>query len=99
MNHAAPGGCHNQMMVVYSPGGGNGKSEIAANLAYCLANYGTRTWLLDANIFAPTQDIIFNLDPTGPTFSEYLYDRRDSRYPHLQDVQKPSPVIPRLHYT
>ena len=62
------------MMVVYSPGDGNGKSEIAANLAYCLAERGKRTWLLDANIFAPAQDLIFGLQTCGSTFSEYLYD-------------------------
>jgi Mrp family chromosome partitioning ATPase len=66
--------CRNGMMVVYSPGGGNGKSEIAANLAFCLAEHGKKTWLLDANIFAPAQDLIFGLQTSESTFSEYLYD-------------------------
>ena len=55
-----------RFLVVYSPAGGNGKSEIAANLAYTLANMGNRVWIIDANTFAPTLDIIFNiLDPSG----------------------------------
>lgn len=61
-----------RIVVVYSPGGGNGKSEIAANLAFCLAAKGKRTWLLDSNLFAPTQDIIFGLSEPGPTFAEYV---------------------------
>jgi len=61
-----------RIIVVYSPGGGNGKSEIAANLAFCLAAKGKRTWLLDSNLFAPTQDVIFGLSDPGPTFAEYV---------------------------
>jgi len=61
-----------RIAVVYSPGGGNGKSEIAANLAFCLAAKGKRTWLLDSNLFAPTQDIIFGLTDPGPTFADYV---------------------------
>jgi cellulose biosynthesis protein BcsQ len=64
-----------RIIVIYSPDGGNGKSEIAANLAFCFAARGLRTWVLDANLFAPTQDIIFTC-PLSPdvTFSEYLLD-------------------------
>lgn len=61
-----------KMIVVYSPGGGNGKSEIAANLAYTLARDGHRTWVIDANTFAPTQDLIFRVPINGKTFSEFL---------------------------
>jgi cellulose biosynthesis protein BcsQ len=63
-----------RIIVVYSPEGGNGKSEIAANLAYCLAKRGLRTWILDANIFAPTQDLIFQFRVPGATLSEFLLD-------------------------
>jgi len=62
------------IIVVYSPGGGNGKSEIAANLAYTLAKEGHRTWVIDANTFAPTQDLIFRVPINGKTFSEFLID-------------------------
>jgi len=63
-----------RIIVTYSPGGGNGKSEIAANLAYCMARRGRRVWILDANTFAPAQDIIFELNTYGQTFSDYLVD-------------------------
>jgi MinD-like ATPase involved in chromosome partitioning or flagellar assembly len=66
-----------RIIVVYSPGGGNGKSEIAANLAFCLSAKGKRTWLLDSNLFAPTQDVIFGLSDPGPTFAEYVATDHD----------------------
>ena len=47
-----------KVLVVYSPAGGNGKSEIAANIAYYLAKTGYRIWLIDANTHAPTLDLI-----------------------------------------
>jgi septum site-determining protein MinD len=71
----------NKIMVVYSPGGGNGKSEIAANLAYLLAREGLRTWVLDSNTFAPSQDLIFGIPVTDQTFSEFLTDTRLSEIP------------------
>jgi Mrp family chromosome partitioning ATPase len=70
-----------KIMVVYSPGGGNGKSEIAANLSFLLAKKGLRTWVLDSNTFAPAQDLIFGLPVTDQTFSEFLTDTRLSDIP------------------
>ena len=61
-----------KILVVYSAGCGNGKSEIAANLAYSIARGGIRTWVLDANTFAPAEDYIFGYTPKGPTFSHFL---------------------------
>jgi len=43
-----------KILVVYSAGCGNGKSEIAANLAFSIARGGIRTWVLDANTFSVT---------------------------------------------
>ena len=63
-----------KMLVVYSAGCGNGKSEIAANLAFSIARGGIRTWVLDANTFAPAEDYIFGYTPRGPTFSHFLID-------------------------
>jgi MinD-like ATPase involved in chromosome partitioning or flagellar assembly len=70
-----------KIIVIYSPGGGNGKSEIAANIAYSLAKTGYRTWVLDANLYAPTQDLIFGLDPAKKTFSDYLIDPAGGEIP------------------
>jgi MinD-like ATPase involved in chromosome partitioning or flagellar assembly len=64
----------NRILVIYSAGCGNGKSEIAANLAFSIARKGIRTWVLDANTFAPAQDSIFGVEPRRPTFSDFLLD-------------------------
>lgn len=72
MNAAAVESLRKKILVVYSAGSGVGKSEIAANLAYCLARKGMRTWVLDADTFAPKQDIIFGCGTAGPTFSDFL---------------------------
>ena len=61
-----------KILVIYSAGCGNGKSEIAANLAFSIARQGIRTWVLDANTFAPMDDYIFGYTPDGPTFSHFL---------------------------
>jgi MinD-like ATPase involved in chromosome partitioning or flagellar assembly len=63
-----------KILVVYSAGCGNGKSEIAANLAFSIARRGIRTWVLDANTFAPAQDFIFGMNSPGTNFSHFLID-------------------------
>jgi len=47
-----------RVLVVYSPAGGNGKSEITANIAFHLARNGYRIWVIDANTHAPALDLI-----------------------------------------
>jgi|WetSurMetagenome_2_1015567.scaffolds.fasta_scaffold78820_3 MinD-like ATPase involved in chromosome partitioning or flagellar assembly len=76
-----------KIIVIYSPGGGNGKSEIAANLAYCLAQSGLKVWVLDANVFAPSQDLIFGLAPVKKSFSDFLVDPSSLEIP-VYDVSK-----------
>jgi MinD-like ATPase involved in chromosome partitioning or flagellar assembly len=61
-----------KIVVIYSLGGGNGKSEIAANLAYCLAEQGMKAWVLDANLYAPTQDLIFGIPVEDGSLSDFL---------------------------
>jgi len=63
-----------KILVIYSAGCGNGKSEIAANLAFSIARRGIRTWVLDANTFAPAQDFIFGFTSSSPNFSHFLID-------------------------
>jgi MinD-like ATPase involved in chromosome partitioning or flagellar assembly len=84
-----------KILVVYSAGCGNGKSEIAANLAYSIARRGTRTWVLDADTFSPAQDVIFGCNPPGPTFSHFLIDPSMNEIPvnHMDRVfSNPKPV-------
>ena len=50
-----------KIITISSPGGGTGKSEIAAHVAYILANRGKRVWLIDANLFTPSLDLIYNI--------------------------------------
>jgi cellulose biosynthesis protein BcsQ len=74
MNAAQIESLKKKILVIYSAGCGNGKSEIAANLAFSIARRGLRTWVLDANTFAPAEDYIFGYTPKGPTFSHFLID-------------------------
>jgi len=74
MNAAQIESLKKKILVIYSAGCGNGKSEIAANLAFSIARRGIRTWVLDANTFTPAQDFIFGVHSPGPTFSHFLID-------------------------
>ena len=61
-----------RLMIIYSPAGGNGKSEIAANLAFMLAKAGRRIWIIDANTYAPTMDLIFNFSDVSDSFIQFI---------------------------
>lgn len=74
MNAAQIESLKKKILVIYSAGCGNGKSEIAANLAFSIARRGIRTWVLDANTFAPAQDFILGVNQPGPNFSHFLID-------------------------
>jgi tyrosine-protein kinase Etk/Wzc len=50
-----------QVIVITSPGPGEGKSTTAANLAITLAQLGTRTLLVDADLRRPLMHRAFNL--------------------------------------
>jgi MinD-like ATPase involved in chromosome partitioning or flagellar assembly len=77
-----------KIVVVYSLGGGNGKSEIAANLAYCLAEQGMKAWIVDANLYAPTQDLIFGLPAAGASLSDFLISPAGSDIPYCDVTSK-----------
>jgi MinD-like ATPase involved in chromosome partitioning or flagellar assembly len=84
-----------KILVIYSAGCGNGKSEIAANLAFSIARKGIRTWVLDANTFTPAQDYIFGVNQFGPTFSHFLIDPSMHEmpvYPLNKIFSNPRPV-------
>ena len=55
---AAPG---QRVLAIVSPGAGEGRSYIAANLAVLFAQLGERTLLIDADMRAPRQHGIFNV--------------------------------------
>jgi capsular exopolysaccharide synthesis family protein len=50
------------VLAVLSPEQGEGRSWLAANLAVLFAQVGHRTLLMDANMRAPRQHALFNLD-------------------------------------
>ncbi|MEE8134300.1 MAG: polysaccharide biosynthesis tyrosine autokinase [Gemmatimonadales bacterium] len=50
-----------QLIVVSSPGPGEGKTTITANLALTLANAGSRTVLIDGDLRRPTQHRAFGI--------------------------------------
>ena len=54
------------ILAVASGKGGVGKSTLAANLAVSLAAMGYRTGLLDADIFGPSQPIMFREEDARP---------------------------------
>jgi capsular exopolysaccharide synthesis family protein len=59
---------HALRLAVTSPGAGEGKSTLAANLALAIARTGTPTILIDANLRAPSLHQIFGLgNETGLT--------------------------------
>jgi chain length determinant protein tyrosine kinase EpsG len=51
----------NHMLAVISPGSGDGRSYVAANLAVLFAQLGERTLLIDADLRKPRQHLIFNV--------------------------------------
>lgn len=53
-----------ETLVVSSTLAGEGKSEVCANLAAAIAQVGTRVLLVDANLRAPSQHQIWNLNNT-----------------------------------
>lgn len=63
-------------LAVVSPGCGEGRSYVAANLAVLFAQLGERTLLIDADLRAPRQHRIFNI-PGGCGLSAVLSGRAE----------------------
>lgn len=57
----ANAGVRRRVLVVASPGRGEGRSYLAANLAVAFAQLGERTLLVDADLRAPRQHWIFGV--------------------------------------
>lgn len=80
------------LVGITSPGAGDGKSFISANLARVLAEGGRRTLLVDADIRRGLQHRRFGI-PRRPGLADYLGNEsplaaivQRSRYPHLDLV-------------
>jgi receptor protein-tyrosine kinase len=65
-----------RMLAVVSPGSGEGRSYVAANLAVAFSQLGERTLLIDADLRAPRQHRIFNV-PDRVGLSALLSGRAD----------------------
>lgn len=76
-------------LAVISPGGRDGKTYVAANLAVVLGQLGGRTLLVDANLRAPRQHAVFGL-PEGGGLSRVLMGRTDG------SVVQQVPGVPNL---
>ena len=63
------------MITITSPGGGDGKSFLASNLAVSFADAGHRTIVIDADIRRGTLHRVFKLQ-RKPGLLDYLSGRR-----------------------
>lgn len=72
-SNASPG---QRALVIASPGSGEGRSYIAANLAVAVSQLGERTLLIDADLRKPRQHLIFNI-PDRAGLSAVLSGRAD----------------------
>jgi protein-tyrosine kinase len=54
-------GVKHRVLAIVSPGSGEGRSYVAANLAVAFAQLGERTLLIDADLRKPRQHLIFNV--------------------------------------
>src|SRR6266851_10132407 len=69
-------GIRRRMLAIVSPGSGEGRSYVAANLAVVFSQLGERTLLIDADLRAPRQHRIFNV-PDRIGLSAVLSGRAD----------------------
>lgn len=69
-------GVRRRMLAVVSPGAGEGRSYVAANLAVVFSQLGERTLLIDADLRTPRQHRIFNI-PDRIGLSAVLSGRAD----------------------
>jgi len=69
-------GVRHRMLAIVSPGPGEGRSYVAANLAAVFSQLGERTLLIDADLRAPRQHRIFDV-PDRVGLSAILAGRAD----------------------
>jgi ATP-binding protein involved in chromosome partitioning len=64
------------IIAIASGKGGVGKSTIAANLALALAASGAKTGIVDADIYGPSQHIMFGVENESPGPGEFEGQRK-----------------------
>lgn len=69
-------GVRHRVLAIVSPGPGEGRSYLAANLAVAFSQLGERTLLIDADLRQPRQHRIFDL-PDGAGLAAVLSGRAD----------------------
>jgi protein-tyrosine kinase len=71
-------GATRRALAIASPGAGEGRSYVAANLAVAFAQLGERTLLVDADLRAPRQHLLFGA-PASDGLSALLAGEADLR--------------------
>ena len=64
------------IIAVASGKGGVGKSTVAANLALGLARQGARVGIVDADIYGPSQHIMFGVENDAPGPGEFMGQKK-----------------------
>jgi tyrosine-protein kinase Etk/Wzc len=80
------GSVDGRVLLITSPGPGEGKTLIAASLAIAFAQQGRRTALVDADLRRGVQHLRFNQAPR-PGLAEFLLDRASA-----EEVQHPTGI-------
>ena len=74
------------IFALLSPGSGEGRSQLAAELAIAFAQLGSRTLLVDADLRHPRQHLLFGADNTVG-LAQALVDAKQSRIYGINGVQ------------
>jgi protein-tyrosine kinase len=74
------------IFALLSPGSGEGRSQLAAELAIAFAQLGSRTLLVDADLRRPRQHVLFGAD-NSVGLAQALFDSKQHRIYGINGVQ------------